>query len=211
MKKYINLNNNHIQEEFRAENRNRGGIYRWTNLINGKAYIGSAVDFPARFSKYLNINALKKNKMLISLAILKYGLENFSLEILEYCSKENLLEREQYYLDTYSPEYNILKIAGSSQGYIHNENSLMKISSRQISEETLNKMRSRIQSPETKIKISKAIGLLVEIINTETKEIILFHSKKEAAKYLNTSDSSVGRYIKSGKIFANKYLITEKN
>ena len=51
--------------------------------------------------------------MLISRALKKYGLENFSLEILEYCSVENLLKREQHYLDMMKPEYNICKTAGS--------------------------------------------------------------------------------------------------
>jgi group I intron endonuclease len=62
--------------------------------------------------------------MLISLAIIKYNFENFSLDILEYCSVEDVIEREQYYLDTYKPKYNILKPAGSSLGYVHNESSL---------------------------------------------------------------------------------------
>lgn len=38
------------------------------------------------------------------------------MTILEYCDKSDLLLREQYYFDKYNPQYNILKIAGSSLG-----------------------------------------------------------------------------------------------
>jgi len=78
--------------------------------------------------------------MLINLALLKYNLENFKLEILEYCPLELTLSREQYYLDLLKPEYNILKIAGSSKGYTHTPESKAKYSSRTISEQTLKKM-----------------------------------------------------------------------
>lgn len=65
--------------------------------------------------------------MLINLAIFKYSIENFSLDILEYCSAKDVIQKEQHYLDTYKPIYNILKIAGYSFGYVHNETSLTKM------------------------------------------------------------------------------------
>jgi group I intron endonuclease len=43
------------------------------------------------------------------------------LEILEYCDKELVVEREQYYINTLKPRYNILNIAGSSLGFRHSE------------------------------------------------------------------------------------------
>jgi hypothetical protein len=147
--------------------------------------------------------------MLINLAILKHNLENFSLDILEYCSPKDVIKREQYYLDTYKPVYNILKIAGSYLGYIHNETSLAKMSSRIMSEVTLNKMKQRKQSEETKDKIRKAIGIPVKIIDIDKEEITIYASKKEAGLHLNTYDTRIGCYIRSGKLLFNKYLITE--
>lgn len=44
---------------------------------------------------------------------------NFKLIILEITEKENTLEREQYYLDKYEPEYNTLSLANSSLGFKH--------------------------------------------------------------------------------------------
>ena len=34
----------------------KAGIYRWTNLLNGKSYIGSGVDLRVRLRYYFNIN-----------------------------------------------------------------------------------------------------------------------------------------------------------
>ena len=54
--------------------------------------------------------------MVINKALLKYGFSNFKLEILEYCDLDNVIEREQYYINLLKPEYNILDTAGSSLG-----------------------------------------------------------------------------------------------
>lgn len=65
--------------------------------------------------------------MSINKALIKYGYSNFSLEIIEYCDRKDILVREQYYLDLCKPEYNILKVAGSNLGYIHSENTIAKM------------------------------------------------------------------------------------
>lgn len=41
------------------------------------------------------------------------GYSNFQLYILEYCDTNKLLEREQYYIDTLNPTYNICTTAGA--------------------------------------------------------------------------------------------------
>ena len=62
--------------------------------------------------------------MLIYTELIKYCINNFRLEILEYCDRNNVLAREQFYLDLIKPKYNILKIAGSSLGFKHSEKTL---------------------------------------------------------------------------------------
>ena len=92
------------------ENRNKSGVYRWTCLSTKCTYIGSSVNLSKRFKNYYSYSFLTRNKnMIISKAILKYGYSDFSLEILEYCTPEECIKREQYYLDKFNPEYNILK------------------------------------------------------------------------------------------------------
>ena len=95
------------------ENQKKVGVYRWTNLISGKTYIGSSTNLAKRFSYYFSnkflTREIKRIKNMVYSALLKYGYSNFKLEVLEYCDSEVLLSKEQEYLDIYCPEYNILK------------------------------------------------------------------------------------------------------
>jgi group I intron endonuclease len=72
-------------------------------------------------SNYYSFNYISdpKRNFLIHKALLKYGYSEFQLEILEYCKTEDLIEREQYFLNLFKPEYNILTMAGSSLGFKH--------------------------------------------------------------------------------------------
>ena len=76
---------------------------------------------------YFNLDYLesvvKRSKSRINRSLLKLGYCSFSLEILEYCTPEKCIEREQYYLYLLNPEYNILKTAGSSLGFKHSADS----------------------------------------------------------------------------------------
>ena len=59
----------------------------------------------------------KSGNTIIANAISKYGLEAFEFVILEFTEKEDVLSREQLFIDTLNPEYNIAKIAGSTLGF----------------------------------------------------------------------------------------------
>jgi len=71
---------------------------------------------------------LKRSKSYICSALLKHGLSNFSLEIMEYCSPSKCLEREGYYQKTLNPEYNIAKERASMSGRKHSDESKQIIS-----------------------------------------------------------------------------------
>lgn len=122
LKTYTGCASLDIKKTIYKDNIRMSGIYRWVNLVNGDTYIGSAVDLTERLRDYLNPRWLNKEVLkhssIIYRALLKYGYNNFRLEILEYCDKSLTTEREQYYIDTYQPTYNICKIAGSSLGRI---------------------------------------------------------------------------------------------
>ena len=73
------------------------GIYKITNLCNGKSYIGQSVDIEARWRKHKTCTL----DYAISRAFRKYGLDNFEFTIVEECSKEQLNERECYWINYY--------------------------------------------------------------------------------------------------------------
>ena len=77
-------------------------IYKITNTINDNAYIGQTVQpFKTRIRQHRH-----NRKSLIGKAIHKYGWENFTVEILESCtSREELNEREKYYIAFYNTVY----------------------------------------------------------------------------------------------------------
>ncbi len=102
------------------DNKNKSGVYRFTNKLNGNFYIGSSVNLSRRFTNYFSLSYISnvKNHLTISRALIKYGYSNFELEILEYCGVPELLKREQHYIDNLSPIYNIAKIAGNTLGVI---------------------------------------------------------------------------------------------
>lgn len=75
----------------------------------------------------------KMGSILVGRAVEKYGLENFVFLVLEIVSHQDtvdvklLLEREDYYIKSMSPEYNIAPLATNSAGWEHSEESIQKM------------------------------------------------------------------------------------
>lgn len=99
------------------------GIYKIENIVDGKKYIGSAVDLNKR--KNVHYSSLRNNKhhsIYLQNAFNLYGELNFIFEIVELIDdKDLLLSREQFYIDTMRPQYNICKTAGSWLNNKHSE------------------------------------------------------------------------------------------
>lgn len=93
-------------------------IYKIENLVNGHIYIGSAKDYYNRMR--LHRHYLRKGKhhsVYLQRAFNKYGEEYLLFSILEFCDNESvLIEREQYHIDSLTPQYNICKKANSRLG-----------------------------------------------------------------------------------------------
>lgn len=88
------------------------GIYKITNQLNGKIYIGQSNDIIRRWSYYKNPPNPLGYKSLIIAAIQKYGINNFKFEIVEECSVEELNAKEIYwiaYYDSYNNGYNLTR------------------------------------------------------------------------------------------------------
>lgn len=83
---------------------NNCGIYKITNNINGKVYIGKSIHIKRRWSEHkADINDTTKQNHLYR-AFRKYGLENFTFEIIELCQEDNniLSEKEKYWINFYN-------------------------------------------------------------------------------------------------------------
>lgn len=92
----------------RNENNKKIGIYSWVNKVNGKFYIGSGNSLYLRISDYYqNWYILSRSSLFIVKAFVKYGMKNFSLVILEYSDKKNLILCEQKWINLLKPQYNI--------------------------------------------------------------------------------------------------------
>ena len=175
------------------DNKQKSGIYLWTNLITLDTYLGSSINLARRFKSYFTIYHISKPvraKTIIHRALLKYGYSNFQLEILEYCKPDSCLKREQYFLDLIKPTYNILKKAGSSKGYKHTFETLE------------NKLR-----PFLKVHNAKK-RLPVELFDIETNIITKYDSITATAEALNTNEKNIRFAAKHNKLLLKKYKVT---
>ncbi len=84
-------------------------VYAFRNKVNGKFYVGSTKDF--RYRKSQHLQDLRKNRHhspILQRAYHKYGAKQLFFEVIETVKDINtLLDREQHYIDTLRPEYNI--------------------------------------------------------------------------------------------------------
>lgn len=60
-------------------------IYKITNLINNKVYIGQSIDVKQRWRQHKYETKKDKPKMIINRAMKKHGIENFSFEVIASC------------------------------------------------------------------------------------------------------------------------------
>jgi group I intron endonuclease len=124
------------------------GVYKIVNKVTGDFYIGSSVNLNKRFNNHKHFLANQRHHNIILQNVFnKYGLDNLSFEIIEIVeNKTNLIKREQYYIDTLNPKYNICLKAESPLGTKRTKKSKHKMSKAAM---------GRKHSKETKQKISK--------------------------------------------------------
>ena len=104
-------------------------IYQILNTQNNKRYVGSSVNFDKRIRQHkIDLKRKKHANRHLQDSWNKYGEEAFSFTALEVVTNpEDLLSREQFWIDTSNPEYNIDKVAGSSLGVKRSPETIEKI------------------------------------------------------------------------------------
>lgn len=125
------------------------GIYQIQSIIKPeRIYIGSAINIDKRWAIHLSqLKTNKHNNNKIQRHYNKYGKDDLIFTVIEECSKDQLISKEQIYIDNLMPLFNICKKAGSVAGIKLSKESRLKIS------------KSHTGKPislETKIKISNS-------------------------------------------------------
>ena len=99
------------------------GIYKITNKINNHSYIGLSTKVEERWKYHQSpYNQQRESYKNLYKAFKKYGIENFTFEILEECSVQELGEKEKYYIakyDTYKNGYNMTTGGEDNVGSAH--------------------------------------------------------------------------------------------
>jgi group I intron endonuclease len=211
---------------------NKAGAYGFQNIKTGEiVYVGSAVNLWVRF--YQHITGKKSNQILQN-AFAKYGLAQFRFLVFEIIPdykvidnsntthKSPLLAVEQLYLDSFKPRYNLLTVAGSLQGYKHTPESLAKMSGENNpmfgkSQENsptfgrtgaLHPMFGKKGADAPNFGKTPANAKPVYLYDTKKELIREFNSQDQCARWLNVFNQTVTRYISSGKVLNNQYLLT---
>lgn len=107
---------------------------------------------------------------------------------MEYCEPKEVAKREQYYIDSLTPEYNVLKSAYSSLGYKHTKGALVKIN-------------------KNLAKLNRIKSIMVKVTNLETNVSREYISLTDAAKSLNTNKTTLRKYILSSVPFKGIYMV----
>jgi len=162
-------------------------VYKTTNLLNEKFYIGQHKCKDEIFDGYFG------SGLLIQRALEKYGFSNFKRETIEVCNNRKLVnEKEKYWIEKLNPEYNIAP--GGMGGYIRK----WTIEERkEISERMSNwwKNANEIDRKNHRENVSK--GRLGKITSDDGKEI----RRKSCEKWWN---NNIGEKIKRSYKYSGK-------
>jgi transposase-like protein len=184
----------------------KGIIYKITNKVNGKSYIGQTrFTLEFRWRQHLH----KKDNTYFHNAIRKYGAENFTKEILEECDVDKLNSREIFYIakyNTFKEGYN-LTIGGEGNSTLLLDNKYDEIKSLYLAGFSSNKIAVLYSVDKASIvKILKQLGVKIRrkkitIINQEFLELVRDYqsgySLKELSKRYDCTSNGLKEYLKN--------------
>ena len=194
----------------------------WFNKITGQVYVGSSLNKSNRqYSYYWRSKLHSTKKSRIYNSINKYRDSNFSLAILVVCDHKDgkpYLDRETFFIKWAIKIYgdkvlNILTRGGSSMGYTHTSDAKIKMS--KLKAGIRNNMYGKNHTEKTRNTISNSMANRISYsVSVSVKKIgsndeFMFSSIKDAAKYLDTSSTTIKRYLDSGKIYKSLYVISK--
>ena len=169
----------------------RSGIYKIENLVNGKFYIGSAERLVKRKNNHLCYlrNGTHTN-IKLQRAFNKYGEDYFKFSIIETCENNLLIEREQYYIDSLNPFYNICRIAGRTEGRITSEETKEKIRQARLGKKLSKEHREKLRKIDRSLWQKK-----VTQYSLSGDFIEKFDSVNDAAKSVGVSQGTLSAHL----------------
>jgi hypothetical protein len=115
-----------------------------------------------------------------------------SQEILVYCSPAKCIKLEQKYINLLKPEYNILKIAGSSLGKTHSEETRAAISAAMKS---IALGRNKNHNSISNLTLGRRKMIKISVLDLETNISTVYNSIGAAAKALNIPQTIISQYF----------------
>jgi len=172
-------------------------IYKIENNINDKIYIGSAKKFNIRCNQHKH-HLLKgtHHSIILQNFVNKYGFDSLSFKIIE-SNVINLIEREQFYIDTLKPYFNIRKIADSNFGLKRTEEQKKYMLEQRKLKSPYKKGYKLSKETIEKIKESKRLNKY--ICSEKTKQKISIANKNRIVKddvKIKISNSLKGKIVK---------------
>ena len=168
------------------------GIYKITNIINNKFYIGSTNNLKRRRKEHFSLLSKNKNHCkILQRAYNKYGKDAFIFEIIAYCPVKYLFKLEQWFVDNLKPQYNSclidvsVPIGLSGKGYLYTEKH------KEIKRQEALKRLSENSSFGWKSRI-------IEKLDDSGNVIREYESLKAYAKEYGCSIGNVGKALKEG-------------
>ena len=148
----------------------RMNVYKITNTVNDKVYIGiTSKSLKERFSWHMRDCRKGTRKKLYS-AIRKYGEDKFSIELVEKAKADTIVEREEHYIDAYDSYKNGYNASPKSGGIHKHTNKAKKLMSE--------KATGRKQSKETQKKKSKRMKAWWDGLSEEERKEHAHHANK---------------------------------
>lgn len=131
------------------------GIYKIENLINGHCYIGQSINIELRWKRHKDL--IQTSDYPLYAAIRKYGIENFSFEIVQECELSQLDELEVYWIKYYNSYYD-----GYNQTLGGDQHRCIK----KVSDEDLLEIIQLLQTSElSQNDIAKRFGVGIDTIS----------------------------------------------
>ena len=179
-------------------------IYKIVNVLEPtKIYVGSTKNLRNRIRGHIEkLRAKKHTNFYLQNFVNKYGFSKFNVHIIEFCNQDKLLDREQFWIDTLEPIYNICKKVNEVNTYPENEiNRRNKLSN---SHRGLRK-RKVVSTDVVNVTYSTRDKLYIVQIGINRKNYVLgsFKSIEEAKiiadKYRYESKENIVQYSESIK------------